>query len=206
MKRSKSSRKWLQAHFKDEYVKKAQADGLRSRAAYKLIQLQQRDKFIKPKMRVIELGAAPGSWTELLAKWVTEQGKIIAVDKLSINPINNVQFIQGDFTDASMQTAIVKSLESEVADVVLSDMAPNSSGITSVDQARIMLLNELTLEFALKHLKKNGFLCMKSFQGEGFESLLKLIQQHFIQTHTRKPQASKTQSRELYIMAKGLRN
>ena len=202
MKRSKSSRQWLQAHFKDKYVQQAQAEGLRSRAAYKLLQLQRRDRIIKPGMKIIELGAAPGSWTELLAKWVTDKGKIIAVDKLSINPINNVQFILGDFTDSQVQAEVMRALASDTADAILSDMAPNTSGIVSVDQARIISLNEQTVEFSVNLLKNKGFLCVKSFQGEGFESLLKLMQQHFNHVYTRKPAASKAKSREVYILAK----
>lgn len=200
--KSKSSRRWLQEHFSDHYVKKAQHEGLRSRAAYKLQQLQERDKLFKPGMTVIDLGAAPGGWSELIVKYTGAKGKVIALDILPMEPIKGVEFIQGDFTEDAQLERLLDQLGNAKADWVLSDMAPNLSGIDSVDQPRSIALAEIALDLALRILHEKGGFLTKVFQGEGFDAFLKEIRRHFKTVVIRKPDASRDRSREVYILAK----
>jgi 23S rRNA (uridine2552-2'-O)-methyltransferase len=200
--KSKSSRRWLQEHFSDPYVKKAQREGLRSRAAYKLQQLQERDKLFKPGMTVIDLGAAPGGWSELIVKYIGAKGKIIALDILPMDPIRGVEFIQGDFTEDAQLEKLLKQLGNVKVDWVLSDMAPNLSGVDSVDQPRSMALAEIALDFALSVLNERGGFLTKVFQGDGFDTFLKEVRRHFKRVMIRKPDASRGRSREVYILAK----
>jgi 23S rRNA (uridine2552-2'-O)-methyltransferase len=200
--KSKSSRRWLQEHFSDHYVKKAQREGLRSRAAYKLQQLQERDKLFKPGMTVIDLGAAPGGWSEFVVKYVGTKGKVIAFDILPMEPIRGVEFIQGDFTEDAQLDRLLTQIGSTKVDWVLSDMAPNITGIDSVDQPRSMALAEIALDFALRVLNERGGFLTKVFQGEGFDLFLKEVRRSFKKVVIRKPDASRGRSREVYILAK----
>lgn len=203
--KSGSSRRWLKEHFSDTYVKQAQQAGYRSRAAYKLIELQERDKFIKPGMTVIDLGAAPGGWAQLLAKWVGAKGRVIALDLLTIEPIAGVEIMQGDFSEESVYHALLHTLHGQSVDWVVSDMAPNLSGIDSVDQPRSIALAELALEFTLGVLHAKGGFLTKVFQGEGFDSFLLELKKHFKAVFIRKPKASRGRSREIYLLAKELK-
>ncbi len=176
---SKSSRRWLREHFNDPYVKQAQQEGYRSRAVYKLLELQERDKLFKPGMTVIDLGAAPGGWSELVVKLVGKNGRVIALDVLPMEPIAGVEFIQGDFSEQSVLAELLQRLGDAKVDWVISDMAPNMSGIDSVDQPRSMYLAELALGFALKVLNEQGGFLIKVFQGEGFDEFLKQVTSTF---------------------------
>ncbi len=198
---TKSSRQWLKEHFSDIYVKKAQQAGYRSRAVYKLMELQERDKLFKPGMVVIDLGAAPGGWSQLVTEYIGAKGRIIALDILPMDPISGVEFIQGDFAENAVVEKLLESLKSDKPDWVISDMAPNLSGIDNVDQARSMYLAELALDFALKVLPTRGGFLIKAFQGEGFDSFLKQVREHFKKVSIRKPKASRGRSREVYILA-----
>jgi len=200
--KSKSSRRWLQEHFSDPYVKKAQREGLRSRAAYKLQQLQERDKLFKPGMTVIDLGAAPGGWSELVVKYTGSKGKVIALDILPMEPIRGVEFIQGDFTEEAQLEKLLEQLGHAKVDWVLSDMAPNLSGVDSVDQPRSIALAEIALNLALRVLNEQGGFLTKVFQGDGFDAFLKEVRCHFKMVMIRKPDASRGRSREVYILAK----
>lgn len=206
MARSKTSRSWLNEHFKDPYVQRSWKEGLRSRAAYKLIEVQDKDRLIKPGMTVIDLGAAPGGWTQVVSEIIGSKGRIIAMDVLTMDPFADVQFIQGDFTEDSVFQALLEALEGDAVDVVLSDMAPNMSGNRSVDQARSMYLCELAVDFATQVLKPGGCLLMKIFQGEGFEPLLHEVRQHYGKVITRKPDASRDRSREVYWLCQGFKH
>jgi 23S rRNA (uridine2552-2'-O)-methyltransferase len=206
MARSKTSRSWLNEHFKDPYVQRSWKEGLRSRAAYKLIEMQDKDRLIKPGMTVIDLGAAPGGWTQVVSEIIGSKGRIIAMDVLAMDPFADVQFIQGDFTEDSVFQALLEALEGDAVDVVLSDMAPNMSGNRSVDQARSMYLCELAVDFAAQVLKPGGCLLMKIFQGEGFEPLLHEVRQHYDKVITRKPDASRDRSREVYWLCQGFKH
>jgi 23S rRNA (uridine2552-2'-O)-methyltransferase len=201
-----SSRRWLKEHFTDPYVKQAQKEGYRSRSVYKLLELQERYHLFKPGMAVVDLGAAPGGWSQLVSKIIKPNGHIIAIDLLPIEPLPGVNFIQGDFSDE----AVLKTLESQVGDQkidwVLSDMAPNMSGNESVDIPRSMYLCELALEFAAQVLKPEGGFLIKVFQGEGFDAFLKDIRRHFKTVNIRKPKASRDRSREVYIVARTKRS
>jgi 23S rRNA (uridine2552-2'-O)-methyltransferase len=203
MKRSKSSHRWLQEHHRDEYVLRAQKEGYRSRASYKLLEILEKDALIKPGMTVIDLGAAPGGWAQITAHLVGSKGKVIAVDLLPMDPIENVEFIQGDFQEQSVLDDIMVVLQGEQVDLVMSDMAPNISGVQAVDQPRAMYLAELSLELAEQVLKPGGCLLVKVFQGEGFDEFLKSLRMLFKQVVTRKPKASRARSREVYLLAKG---
>lgn len=203
MPRSKSSARWLREHFTDPYVKKAQQDGYRSRAAYKLIELQTKDKLCKPGMTVIDLGAAPGGWSQLAAQWVGDTGQVIASDILAMQPLVGVQFIQGDFHDESTVTALFAAMQQRRADLIICDMAPNTTGTASVDQSRCVYLAELALDLTQRLLKHNGSFVVKIFQGEGFDAYLKQLRGLFKQVLIRKPDASRARSREVYLVAKG---
>lgn len=203
MARNKSSKAWMREHVKDPYVKRAQVEGARSRAAYKLQQIDERDRLLRPGMTVVDLGAAPGGWAQIAAKRVAPGGRVIAVDLLEMSPLPSVVFIQGDFGSAATLAELERLLGNQPVDLVLSDMSPNITGIASVDQARAGTLAELALEFALKHLKPQGNFLVKSFQGEGFEAFVKTLRRHFMQVVTRKPRASRSRSSEVYLLGKG---
>lgn len=205
MARSKSSHRWLQEHFNDQYVKESQKDGYRSRASYKLLEIQQRDKLFQPGMVVVDLGAAPGGWSQVVAKIVGAKGKVIASDILAMDSVEDVTFLQGDFTEESVFTELLSLMEGKQADVVISDMAPNMSGIADVDLPKAMYLVELALDMARQVLKPGGSFACKVFQGEGFDAWMKECKATFKQVATRKPDASRSRSREVYIVGKGFR-
>ncbi len=206
MARNKTSKAWMQEHVTDHYVKRAQAEGMRSRAAYKLEQLAERDRLLRPGMVVVDLGAAPGGWSQVASRALGGQGRVIAVDLLEMVPLNGVSFIQGDFADDEILVAVEQILGVGGADLVLSDMAPNITGVAVVDQARSIGLAELALDFAVNHLNVNGNFLVKVFQGAGFEALVATIKLQFKQVLIRKPDASRSRSNEVYIVAKGLRS
>ena len=205
-KRSKSSGQWLREHFDDPYVKQAQRLGLRSRAAFKLLELQEKDRLMKPGMTVIDLGAAPGSWSQVAIDLIGERGKLIASDILAMDAIAGVDFVQGDFTEELVFNQLLEKLDGQKADLVISDMAPNLSGMTAVDQPRAMYLVELAYDMALKVLKPGGSFVAKIFQGEGFDQFMRDSRQQFGKVLTRKPQASRPRSREVYLLAKSYRS
>ena len=205
MSRSKSSKQWLREHFTDNYVKLAQKQGYRSRAVYKLLEIQQREHILCPGMTVVDLGAAPGSWSELAAQLITTSGRVIAVDILPMQPIDNVKFIHGDFTTEEILFKLVGAKRQSSAryiDVVLSDMAPNMSGIMTVDQTKAIYLAELAWDFAVQYLKVGGHLVMKIFQGSGTDELIRAIRPYFNVVKFLKPAASRSRSREFYLLAK----
>lgn len=203
MARSKSSQRWLREHFADPYVKQAQRDGYRARAAYKLLEIQTRDKLLQPGQIVVDLGAAPGSWAQVAAPIVGKRGRIVAVDILPMEPLPGVEFLQGDFTEASVLAQLQQTLAGAQVNLVLSDMSPNISGIESADQSRAALLAELAWEFAAQHLVVGGDFLFKAFQGADLESLLRTIRPRFSRFLVRKPAASRARSRELYLLARG---
>lgn len=203
MARTKSSRRWLAEHFSDPYVKRAQQEGYRSRAAYKLLELQEKDKLFSPGMVVVDLGASPGGWSQTAAKLVGRQGRIFALDILPMEEIKGVEFIQGDFTDEVVCQHLLEKIQGTQVDLVISDMAPNISGISGVDNPRSIYLAELALDFARQVLKPGGNLLLKLFQGEGFDSFLAALRKMFGSVSVRKPPASKARSAEVYLVAKG---
>lgn len=204
--RSKSSQRWLKEHFDDPYVKQAQKDGYRSRASYKLLDIQEKDHILSKGMTVVDLGAAPGGWSQVVSQIIGDQGKLIASDILPMDSIADVTFIQGDFTDNEIFHNLLNAMDNEQADLVISDMAPNMSGMRSVDQPKAMLLCELALDFALRVLKPRGNFLIKIFQGEGFDDYLKQIRENFDKVHIRKPSSSRDRSREQYLLAKGFKD
>lgn len=201
--RSKSSGRWLREHFSDPYVKQAQRQGYRSRAALKLAALDERDRLFRPGMTVVDLGAAPGGWSQLAAKRVGSSGRVIALDVLEMEPLENVVFIQGDFREDGPLRALETELAGDRADLVLSDMAPNISGQDAVDQPRAMYLAELALDFARQWLNPEGVFVVKLFQGEGFDEFLAELRSGFRRVVMRKPPASRNRSREMYALATG---
>ncbi len=205
MARSKSSGRWLQEHFDDRYVKMSQKDGYRSRASYKLLEIQEKDQLIRPGMKVIDLGAAPGGWSQVAAELVGDEGRVVASDILPMNSMAGVDFIQGDFTEESVLEDILKVIGDDRFDLVISDMAPNMSGMSSVDQPQAMYLVELALDMARQVLRPGGNFLAKVFQGEGFDPYLKDLRSSFDKVITRKPEASRARSREVYLMGKGFR-
>jgi 23S rRNA (uridine2552-2'-O)-methyltransferase len=205
MTRSKSSNQWLQEHFNDEYVKLAQARGYRSRAIFKLIEIQEKDKIIKPGMNIIDLGAAPGGWSQYVRQIIGKQDKIIALDILEMEPLEGVDFIQGDFREESALNQLYEVLDGEVINVVLSDMAPNLSGNKDADQARAIYLGELALDTAVNVLSKGGTFLVKMFQGVGFDAYHQQIKNSFSSVVIRKPKASRPRSTEVYILARGFK-
>jgi len=196
----------MREHVTDPYVKRASAEGYRSRAAYKLQQIAQKDKLLKPGMVVVDLGAAPGGWCQVAAKAVGPTGRVIGVDLLEMPQVPGVTVIRGDFAEQETLDAVERALEYRPVDLVLSDMAPNLSGIAAVDQARSIALAELALDFALKHLKPQGNFLVKTFQGAGYDELVATLRRCFLELHTRKPEASRSRSNEVYLLGKGLRN
>jgi 23S rRNA (uridine2552-2'-O)-methyltransferase len=205
MARSKSSNKWMQEHFEDEYVKRAMAEGYRSRSTFKLIEIQEKDKIIKAGMNVVDLGAAPGGWSEYAKKIVGKKNKVIALDLLEIDPIEGVEFIQGDFRENEVLDALLKVLDGAPVDLVMSDMAPNISGNKAMDQPRALYLAELALDTAQTVLTKNGTFLIKMFQGAGFDEYKKEVKKCFTHLVIRKPKASRARSNEVYILAKGFK-
>ncbi|WP_111638134.1 MULTISPECIES: 23S rRNA (uridine(2552)-2'-O)-methyltransferase RlmE [Marinomonas] len=202
MARSKSSNNWMKEHFDDPYVKKSQQDGYRSRASYKLIEINDKDKLFRPTMRVVDLGAAPGGWSQVAAKLVGDKGTIVASDILEMAPLPGVRFVQGDFTEQEVYEAILREIGDEKADLVISDMAPNMSGNSSTDQPQAMYLVELALDMASQVLRPGGNFLVKVFQGEGFEEYLKAMRAQFDSVVTRKPDASRARSREVYLLGR----
>lgn len=202
-KRSASSTRWLNEHFKDRFVQQAQKKGLRSRAWFKLEEIQNTDKLFKTGMTVVDLGAAPGGWSQYVAKVIGNKGRIIACDLLPMDPIVGVDFLQGDFRDEAVLTALLERVGEEKVNVVMSDMAPNMSGQPAVDIPRAMYLVELALDMCRDILAPNGSFIVKVFQGEGFEQYLKSIREMFRVVKIRKPEASRARSREVYIVASG---
>jgi 23S rRNA (uridine2552-2'-O)-methyltransferase len=205
MARNKTSKAWMHEHVNDPYVRRAQAEGMRSRAAYKLQQLAARDHLLKPGMVVVDLGAAPGGWSQVAGRAAGPRGRVVAVDLLEMTPVAGVTFIHGDFGDEAVLAEVETALGGSGADLVLSDMAPNISGVASVDQARSVALAELALEFAVNHLKPQGNFLVKVFQGSGFDALVADIRRKFVQVMIRKPEASRGRSNEVYVVAKGLK-
>ncbi|MGH8398492.1 MAG: 23S rRNA (uridine(2552)-2'-O)-methyltransferase RlmE [Gammaproteobacteria bacterium] len=201
-KRTKSSARWLAEHFSDEYVKRAQKEGWRSRAVFKLEEIQQRDKLIKPGMTIVDLGAAPGGWSQYAAKILKGRGELLALDILPMEPIQGVEIIQGDFSSEAVLAGLQAHLVGRPVDLVLSDMAPNISGEEAIDQPRSMYLAELALEFARPVLGSQGAFLVKTFQGTGFPAYLQTVRRSFRSVATRKPVASRARSRELYLLAK----
>ena len=204
MAKSKSSRRWLDRHFGDEYVKKAQREGYRSRAAFKLLELQEQDRILRPGMLVVDLGAAPGGWSQV-ARDIAGAGRVVALDMLRMEPIAGVEFIEGDFREDGPLEQLRSVLGGEPVDLVLSDMAPNLSGMKAVDQPRAMYLSELALGLALDILKPGGSLVVKMFHGEGFDEYLRKLRVSFAKVAMRKPLASRNRSREVYSVATGLK-
>ena len=203
--RSKSSAKWLQEHFDDPYVKQAQKEGYRSRASYKLLELQEKDRLIKPGMTVVDLGAAPGGWSQVAVNLVGHKGRVVASDILAMDGMAGVTFIQGDFTEQAVFDLIFSALNDEKADVVISDMSPNMSGMTAVDQPRGMELAELAIDMARQVLKPGGSFVTKLFQGEGFDVLVAQLRKEYKSIKIRKPPASRSRSREVYLVASGFK-
>ena len=204
-KHSASSKRWLTEHFDDHYVQEAKKRGLRSRAVFKLEELQQKDKLIKPGMTVVDLGAAPGGWSQLATELVGLDGQVIACDILPMDPIAGVDFLQGDFREDAVLDALLTRIDGKNVDLVLSDMAPNMSGTGGVDQPRAMYLVELALDMCHQVLKKNGSFAVKVFQGEGFDEYMKQVKDVFKVVKTRKPDSSRARSREVYIVATGFK-
>ena len=205
MARSKSSSAWLQEHFKDQYVLKSQQEGYRSRAAYKLLQIQEKDKIIKPGMNVVDLGAAPGGWSQVARQFVGAKGKVIALDILPMDQLAQVEFVLGDFQEEAVLNELLAIVNNEPIDLVISDMAPNITGVKAVDQPKSIYLLELAIDLADQVLKPGGTLLMKIFQGEGFQPLLADLRQRYQKVITRKPDASRTRSAEVYLLAKGFK-
>lgn len=203
--RQKKSNAWMHEHVNDPYVQKAQAEGWRSRAAFKLIEIDEKDHLLRPGMIVADLGAAPGSWCQYVARRVQPGGKVIALDLLEMMPMAGVEFIQGDFREDETLEKLKSALAGRRVDLVLSDMAPNMSGISVADDARVMHLAELALDFARQHLKPGGAMLVKVFQGAGFMELRKEIMTSFDSLQVRKPAASRGRSAETYLLARSLR-
>lgn len=205
MGKTKSSRRWLDRHFSDAYVKRAQQEGYRSRAAYKLLEIQERDRVLRPGMAVVDLGAAPGGWSQVARRLVGQGGQVFALDILPMEPIADVTFLLGDFREDAVLDQLQAALAGTAIDLVLSDMAPNVSGLAAVDQPRAAYLCELALDLAGKALKPKGAMVVKAFQGEGFDAYLRQMREVFTHVLTRKPEASRSQSREVYLVGKGFR-
>ncbi len=205
MARSKSSNTWLKEHHDDAYVLQARRDGYRSRAVYKLIEIQRKDQILKSGQFIVDLGAAPGGWSEYAAQFVAAEGKLVAVDLLPIEPVAGAKIIQGDFTEQAVLSQIMEQVEGQTLDLVLSDMAPNLSGMESVDQPKSIYLAELAVDLALEKLSKHGSFVTKLFQGEGFDAYVATLRQCFKTVKMRKPEASRPRSREIYAVCQGLK-
>ena len=205
MARSKSSKAWLQRHVSDQYVQKAKAQGYRSRAAFKLEEIAAKERLFRPGARVVDLGAAPGGWSQLASARVGPKGAVVAIDLLEIAPMSGVTVLRGDFREPGVRGAIHLGLGGIKADVVLSDMLPNVSGIPSVDQANAAALTELAVDFCREGMKPDGVFVVKVFQGEAFQDVLARMKEVFVAVATRKPGASRDESRETYLVGRGLR-
>ncbi|PJK06291.1 23S rRNA (uridine(2552)-2'-O)-methyltransferase RlmE [Lysobacteraceae bacterium NML95-0200] len=203
MARSKSSHRWLREHFSDPYVKKAQAAGLRSRAAFKLEELVERDRLLKPGMVVVDLGAAPGGWSQWVRQQLGDTGRVIASDILEMPSLAGVEFLHGDFREDEVLAQLQQMLGGDAVDLVLSDMAPNMSGVDAVDQARAMYLSELAMAFADEHLRIGGTFLIKLFQGVGFDDYVRELRRRYAKVAIRKPAASRRRSNEVYALAQG---
>lgn len=206
MKRAKTSKAWMKEHVNDFFVKQAKKEGYRSRAAYKLIEIAERDRLLAPGMIVVDLGAAPGGWSQVAAEKLGGRGKVIALDLLEMAPLPGVTFIQGDFREPLVLAELKKNLGNRAPDLVISDMSPNISGISVVDKARGMHLAELALEFSADQLNSGGNLLVKVFQGAGFEEFLRTMRASFSRVITRKPEASRGRSSEIYLLGLGKRS
>lgn len=204
MARTKSSRRWLDEHFNDPYVKRAQQDGYRSRAVYKLLEIQEKDHLLRPGMTVVDLGAAPGGWSQVAAPLVGAKGRVVALDILPMDALPDVEFIQGDFREQEVLDALLARLGDARVDLVMSDMAPNISGMKAVDQPRSMYLAELALDMALRVLAPGGDFLVKVFQGEEYDAYLREVRKRFGKVLIRKPKASRPRSREVYVLARNL--
>lgn len=204
-KKGSTSKGWLKEHFDDEYVKRSQREGYRSRACYKLLELNEKDRLIKPGMTVIDLGSAPGGWSQVAAQLVGDKGRVIASDILAMDSLAGVDFVQGDFTEQAVFDSIMELLNGEPVDLVISDMAPNMSGVAAIDQPQSMYLVELALELARQVLRPGGCFVAKVFQGEGFEPLIQEMRTSFSAVQSRKPAASRARSREVYQLGRGFR-
>ena len=205
MKKSQSSKQWLRRHVNDPYVQRSKKEGYRSRSAYKLTEIDDRDKILGPGMLVVDLGAAPGGWAQVAAKRVGEKGEVVAIDLLPVEPISNVTVLQADFASEAGLRAVEKCLHGRKADVVLSDMAPNMSGIAVSDQARSMELAEIARDFAQLHLQVEGVFMVKVFQGAGYDEYLRSLRSAFRKVVVRKPASSRGESAEQYLVARGLK-
>ena len=205
MARSKTSPRWLKEHFDDPYVKMAQRDGYRSRASYKLLEIQDKDRILRPGMTVVDLGAAPGGWSQVTSRVMGAKGGLITSDILPMDSIADVTFIQGDFTEDEVFAQILEAIGEHPVDLVISDMAPNMSGVRASDQPRAMFLCELALDLATRVLRPGGDFLIKIFQGEGFDTYLKDVRQNFDKVQMRKPLSSRDRSREQYLLARGFK-
>ncbi|MGD2130921.1 MAG: 23S rRNA (uridine(2552)-2'-O)-methyltransferase RlmE [Lysobacterales bacterium] len=203
MARSKSSKRWLAEHFDDEFVRLAQQQGLRSRSAFKLQELDEKYRLIRPGMVVVDLGAAPGGWCQVVQHLLAGSGRLVALDILDMDPLPGVEFIQGDFTEDEPLARLEAILGGQKADLVLSDMAPNMSGMAAIDQAKAMYLAELAMHFALEHLKPGGDFVVKLFQGTDFDGFVREARKAFRNVLIKKPRASRPRSREVYLLARG---
>jgi len=202
MGRSKSSHQWLKSHFDDEFVKRAQREGYRSRAVYKLEEIQRKDRILRPGMTLVDLGASPGGWSQYAAQLLKGAGRIIAMDILPMEPLSGVEFLQGDFREDAVLERLLGMLAGGGIDLVMSDMAPNITGMDAVDQPGSLYLAELAVDFADRVLREGGVLLFKAFQGEGFDELVKTLRTHYQAVRIRKPRASRPKSREVYVLAK----
>lgn len=202
---SKSSAGWLKEHFDDRYVQRSWQEGYRSRASYKLLEIDARNRLLKPGMTVIDLGSAPGGWSQVAAEKVGSQGVVIASDILEMDALAGVGFVHGDFTEDEVLAAILQMLDGRPVDLIISDMAPNMSGMAAIDQPQAMYLVELALELARETLSPGGRFLAKVFQGEGFDDYLKELRGSFVKVVTRKPEASRARSREVYLLAEGFK-
>jgi len=203
MKPSKTSKQWMREHINDPFVQMAQKEGYRSRAAYKLLEIDDKDHLFKPGLVVVDLGATPGGWCQVAANKIGPTGKIIALDLLPLDPLRGVEFIQGDFRDEDVLKKLEASLQGKPLGLVISDMAPNFSGVSAVDQDRSIYLAELAMEFAFEHLSPEGSFLVKVFQGAGFETYMKLMRSRFVKVAARKPKASRDRSSEVYLLGTG---
>jgi 23S rRNA (uridine2552-2'-O)-methyltransferase len=205
MARTNSSARWLREHFTDEYVKRARQEGYRSRAVYKLLEINEKDRLLRPGLTVVDLGAAPGGWSQLAVKLMGGHGVVIALDLLPMEPLAGVEFIRGDFRETAVLGQLLAVLENRPVDLILADMTPNTSGVKGVDQPRGIYLNELALDFARQCLRPGGDFLLKTFQGEGFDAFFKELRSTFVSVAPRKPKASRARSAEQYLLARNYR-
>ena len=203
---SKSSKKWLQERARDKYVKKSKQAGFRSRASFKLLEIQEKDRFIKPGMIVVDLGSAPGGWSQAAKILVGDKGSVLATDILPMAPISGVKFIQGDFTEDAVFAGLIEEVGGDSVDLVISDMAPNITGIREIDQPGSMHLAELALDFARSILREGAYFLVKVFEGDGIGEFKQVLANEFEKVKVRKPKASRSRSREMYLLAEKYRN